>query len=206
MPRECLDKVLVFLRLWFFLKSIAECEDELSQAWRDGRSGSTLSFEEDFNGAKWESSGSKKDATDKKIPLRRENRNYLRRLFWGSFVNGWAPKFGHYIALLSFFLLSMAAYVHFFPLLFMDETFAIWNAKLNLLERSEDPEFVIIGDSRPMHGLIPSAFPQKTISLAIQGGSSIEGYFLLRSFLEKHRAPKKIIYSISPIRFEKAEY
>ena len=77
----------------------------------------------------------------------------------------------------------------------------MWRAKFEYVEKNHNSENIIIGDSRALTGIIPEIIGDDYYNLAYGGGTSIEGYFLLKKYISKN-IPKTIILSFSPLHLE----
>lgn len=112
------------------------------------------------------------------------------------------------VCLFIFFTAISSAYLRIFPLYFFDDSYAHWSAKWDVATGEKSFATLIFGDSKAEFGIDPRLFAknESVYSLAINGTSPVEAYFLLKEYLLHHPAPKKIIYSFSPIRFMKSEY
>jgi hypothetical protein len=116
------------------------------------------------------------------------------------------PTFRQYLLLAALFFGCLAAYIDFFPQLYMHRIFPLWRARLALIEGRDDFSLLVLGDSRPLTAILPRGLPGKAVNLALEGASTIEPLFLFRRYLERHPPPDTVIYSVSPIRFLRDEY
>lgn len=81
---------------------------------------------------------------------------------------------------------------------FLDTEYTTWRAKMDMVESCTPAETVIVGDSQPMAGLIPSLMGKGTINLAMGGASPIDTYFQVRRLLKCPNPPKRLLVSFSP--------
>jgi hypothetical protein len=89
---------------------------------------------------------------------------------------------------------------------FADEDFGIWKAKLELVDRCDLGDPVILGDSRAAMGFIPRILGGDATNLAFAGSTPIEGYFLVRRMIRCAHHPRLVILSYSPFQFEHADW
>ena len=96
-----------------------------------------------------------------------------------------------------------AVYIHFFPNNFFNNAYPRWDYKRQMAHQRHDPpnDILVMGDSWTMAGVIPRLLSDRAFSFAIGGSSSIECYFLLKTYLEHNPPPREIFLSISPAHF-----
>ena len=82
---------------------------------------------------------------------------------------------------------------------FMDPEWAMWTAKLQMLESCELGDTIIIGDSRAMAGLIPTELEGQSTNLAVGGGTAIESYYIARRAMACPNPPKRVIMPLLAI-------
>jgi hypothetical protein len=94
----------------------------------------------------------------------------------------------------------IAAYIQLAPINFFDREYAVWSEQLRYARTpsESDPEILFLGDSRVRAALIPERISPDARSIALCGASTIDGYFVLRDYLEQHRAPKILVLSYAP--------
>lgn len=103
-------------------------------------------------------------------------------------------------------VLSVAAYVKYCPLTFFDPDYAMWlYEKEQIYGNNKYSETLVLGDSRPLSGVDPSLVAPNCTSLCLAGSTPIEGYYLLKAYLQKHKAPKYLLLSYSQSHLMQAE-
>jgi hypothetical protein len=88
---------------------------------------------------------------------------------------------------------------------YMNQEYPMWvHVKETIHLHSKRKEnLIIIGDSRAKAGFIPTINPKvNTLNLAVGGGTPIEGYFILKKYLQNNTSPDKIIISYAPNHLE----
>jgi hypothetical protein len=101
------------------------------------------------------------------------------------------------------FSLSLAlliwAVIAWWPMVYLDREYAIWQAKKELsLTEDVVQDVVIIGDSRAVAGINPQWSQYKVKNLALGGGTPIEGFLTFERYLQHNPAPKNLIISFTP--------
>ena len=93
----------------------------------------------------------------------------------------------------------------------MDRGYPLWlyvKGKMNS-QNNEDYNVICIGDSRAKAGFIPKVFNTENINainLSVNGGTPIEGYYILKKYLLNHQKPPKyLLVSYTPSHLEKRE-
>jgi len=101
-----------------------------------------------------------------------------------------------------------ALYIEFGGMNFYNREYPMWMyKKLKYETKSEQyHETLIMGDSRIMAGVQPLVISPTALSLAIGGSSSIEAYYILKHYLENNKAPKQILFSVTPVHFQSQPY
>ena len=87
------------------------------------------------------------------------------------------------------------------PMIYSTGEYPMWKAKMEYIENVHESENLIIGDSRAVVAFVPEKMGGDFYNLAIGGGSPIEGYLILKRYLEKQKV-KTIILSFSPFHLE----
>ena len=95
----------------------------------------------------------------------------------------------------------MTIFLSFCKMFYNTNEYPMWRAKFEYVEKNHNSENIIIGDSRALTGIIPEIIGDDYYNLAYGGGTSIEGYFLLKKYISKN-IPKTIILSFSPLHLE----
>jgi hypothetical protein len=93
------------------------------------------------------------------------------------------------------------AWVATMPLAYLDPEYPAWQAKLDLLQRCDLGEVLLLGDSRAAADVIPEALPVITTNLAVGGGKPIEAYVALSRALRCPVRPRRVLISLSVIDF-----
>lgn len=94
---------------------------------------------------------------------------------------------------------TSAAYIKMFPMNFYNYEFPMWKFQIEQLDDPNiSPDVIILGDSRPMAGVIPAVISDKCISLCLTGGSAVESYYVLKKFLTRHKPPETVFISMTP--------
>jgi hypothetical protein len=86
-------------------------------------------------------------------------------------------------------------------MLFMNQEYPMFiYTKETISIRSHDKQnLIMIGDSRAKAGFIPNVNPlTKSLNLSIGGATPIEGYYILKKYLQTNLPPDKIIISYAP--------
>jgi hypothetical protein len=84
---------------------------------------------------------------------------------------------------------------------FLDPEYAMWAAKIQMVRNCAPSETVILGDSKPVAGLIPRVMGDGVVNLGLGGASPIEGAYLVEDILKCPSRPKRVIVSYSPAIF-----
>jgi len=80
----------------------------------------------------------------------------------------------------------------------MDKEYPMWLyvKQVSKAQSSNKVNLIILGDSRAKAGFMPNELPNiKSLNLSLGGGTPIESYYILKSYLENNSAPSKIILS-----------
>ncbi|MEX1308286.1 MAG: hypothetical protein AB1Z19_07150 [Eubacteriales bacterium] len=103
--------------------------------------------------------------------------------------------------LLLWVLFAVAVYA--FPKYMYNDEYGLYaNTKI---KTAEPHEVLILGDSRAQAGILADAFQSDVYSLALPGGTAVEGYYVLDEYLKNNPAPQAIIISYAPYHFELGE-
>ena len=89
------------------------------------------------------------------------------------------------------------AYVLLAPGAFLDDEYARWTAKIQLLDRCDLGELVILGDSRAAVAIAPRQLGIPATNLALAGGTGIEALNVVDRMLRCPIPPRRVILSIS---------
>lgn len=85
-----------------------------------------------------------------------------------------------------------------YKMLFMDSEYPMWLHVSQVMNShsEEKKQLIVIGDSRSKAGFIPDEITElKSLNLSLGGASPIEGYYILRNYLENNPSPDHIILS-----------
>ncbi len=103
-------------------------------------------------------------------------------------------------------LLAIAwAWVALMPLAFFDPEYAAWAAKMDMLQRCDLGETMVVGDSRAAAGIVPALMPRATVNLAVGGGKAIEALSVTRRALACPDPPRRVVISLNPAQFVRAD-
>jgi hypothetical protein len=101
-------------------------------------------------------------------------------------------------------LIVLTLFLYFCPLVYNTGQYPIWRSKIEYISDIHDVHNIIIGDSRAVAGFMPDVLKDNYYNLAVSGGSPIEGYYILKKYLEKQHVDK-LILSFSPVHLELPE-
>lgn len=89
---------------------------------------------------------------------------------------------------------------------FSESEYAVWQAKLDMIDRCDLGEVAILGESRASVGFIPDTFPVTVSNLALSGSGPIEAYYEWRRMRRCAQLPRKVILSYWPDLFSKLDW
>ena len=74
-----------------------------------------------------------------------------------------------------------------------------WNQSITSITQNKEYKTIIVGDSSANAGFMPEALSDTTINLSVLGTSPIEGYYILKEYLQNNQVPQDcfICYSDS---------
>ncbi len=107
------------------------------------------------------------------------------------------------IIFLAVFWGLFAAAVLVFPKYLYNDEYALYTYTKGALTETHD--VLILGDSRAQAGILAEDFSSDVQSLALPGGTAVEGYYVLKDYLAQNPAPEAIIISYAPYHFELGE-
>ncbi|HFU76675.1 MAG TPA: hypothetical protein ENK66_10565 [Arcobacter sp.] len=116
-------------------------------------------------------------------------------------------KFVFALFILSFSLIGIYSYIVLnYKHLYMSQEYPMWSSIKSKMYTNHQGKynFLFIGDSRAKTGFIPKDFDEKTgfttLNLSIGGGTPIEGYFSLKTYIEnnKDKLAKHVLLSYAP--------
>ena len=124
-------------------------------------------------------------------------------------VSGIWAKLGGRLLLLGIPLFLLSAYIWNKPMDYMDVEYALWQEEKDFVRGvgengngvsiTEDPDILVIGDSRAKSSIIPKELTDRSIyNMAIGGATSLEMYYALDNYLRHHRAPEQVIIIFAP--------
>jgi hypothetical protein len=87
------------------------------------------------------------------------------------------------------------------PLAYLDPEYPTWRAKLQLLQRCDLGDVLVVGDSRAAVDVMPDLLPVKTTNLAVGGGMPIEAYVALSRALACPTPPRRVVISFDAGHF-----
>ena len=80
---------------------------------------------------------------------------------------------------------------------FLPTEYAIYSEKRAMADRCDTGQVLVLGDSRPMVGVIPARLGGDTRNLGVGASTPIEAYFALRRAVNCPRPPRLVIFSQS---------
>jgi hypothetical protein len=86
------------------------------------------------------------------------------------------------------------------PTSILEPSYSIFRAKMDLAAHLPPGSVIILGDSRPMVGLIPAQLGPDVYNLAVGGASPIEILAFARLVLSTPHPPRAVILSLAPFR------
>jgi hypothetical protein len=84
---------------------------------------------------------------------------------------------------------------------FLDEEYARWDAKQDMLKACDLGDVLVVGDSRAAVDIAPARLNLKATNLALAGSSPIEMFVTLRRAMRCEHRPHLVIISFSPAHF-----
>lgn len=88
---------------------------------------------------------------------------------------------------------------------FLDPEYPMWVAKIQMVRNCDHGQTIILGDSKPVAGLIPRLIGNNVVNLALGGASPIESTYLVEGILKCPSRPRRAIISFSPAIFMQPE-
>jgi hypothetical protein len=88
---------------------------------------------------------------------------------------------------------------------FLDAEYPMWDAKVATLHKCAQGNTVILGDSRPVAGLIPNEMGDDVTNLALGGGTPIESFYIAEKLLKCPTPPKRVVISFASVHFMLAD-
>jgi len=120
-------------------------------------------------------------------------------------------KYKKYVITLLLFFFTMLGVYHAVisnsKMFYMSIEYPMWSdirEKINQTNH-ESYELLCIGDSRAKAGFIPKIYDDKhhkSINLSLGGATPIEGYYILKKYLQNNPTPKKILLSFAPFHIQ----
>lgn len=92
--------------------------------------------------------------------------------------------------------------------LYESREYPMWKHVHNVVNSasSDKNQLILIGDSRAKAGYEPKYASYKTLNLALGGSTPIEGYYILKHYLENNEKPKNIVLSYAPFHLIEHNY
>jgi hypothetical protein len=87
---------------------------------------------------------------------------------------------------------------------FLTFEYPIWLMKMQAMHECRTGAVTILGDSRPVAGLIPARIGNDVMNLALPGSTAIETYYFAKELLAC-KPPESVILSISPYHFSRVD-
>ncbi|WP_155942229.1 hypothetical protein [Pseudobutyrivibrio ruminis] len=87
----------------------------------------------------------------------------------------------------------------------IDFAYSFWNKDFAHAEKDKYYNVVIIGDSSSNSAYIPEILSDNTINLSVGGSSTVEGYLVLKDYLENNEAPTDVFLSYHDSHFKNTE-
>ncbi|MDQ7044247.1 MAG: hypothetical protein Q9M34_12055, partial [Sulfurimonas sp.] len=84
----------------------------------------------------------------------------------------------------------------------MSDDYVMWLEVKNRINTKTNGniDLIVLGDSTGKSNFIPNKLKKiNSINLSIVGGSPVEGYFTLKTYLKNNPIPKKIIFTYTPM-------
>jgi hypothetical protein len=101
-------------------------------------------------------------------------------------------------------VIGVPGYIQIAPENFASRDHTLWATQVAWARTpsQDDPEILILGDSRVQAGLMPARLDRPARSLALPGATPIDAYYLFEDYLEAHAAPERLLISFAPIFLE----
>ncbi|MBR1691841.1 MAG: hypothetical protein IJ711_03580, partial [Lachnospiraceae bacterium] len=109
------------------------------------------------------------------------------------------------VLILPFFIL-LPLYCAHFQMYYMDDEYAMYRQQRDYClgkngDNGDEPELLILGDSRAKAGLVPEVLSPHSYNLALGGATPIEGYYSLKEYLAHHKKPKTLLLAYAPMHY-----
>jgi hypothetical protein len=98
-------------------------------------------------------------------------------------------------------LIALTLFLNIGPLIYNVNEYPMWKSKMDYISYIHKSENIIIGDSRAEAAFVPDILEDNFYNLSVGGGSPIDGYFILKKYLEKNKI-NILIISFSPKHLE----
>jgi hypothetical protein len=89
---------------------------------------------------------------------------------------------------------------------FLETEYGTWRAKLDMIDRCELGEVIILGESRASSGFIPRLFRADVTNFALSGTGPIEADYEVRRIFRCPRMPKTAVLAFAPQYFKLDPY
>lgn len=113
-------------------------------------------------------------------------------------------KFAYKCILIALPFILVIAFTFLCPMCYMDNEYPGRAYTHDVIDGDTDYDTLILGDSRAMADIIPSEM-DNAVSLANGGATSIENYFYLKDYINKHGAPKRCIIGFAPFHYTRID-
>jgi hypothetical protein len=100
---------------------------------------------------------------------------------------------------------ALWAWIAAAPLAYLDPEYPAWRAKIELLQRCDLGQLVILGDSRAAVDVIPALLPVAATNLAVGGGKPVEAFAALKRALACPHPPRRVLIALDPAHFMKPD-
>lgn len=107
-----------------------------------------------------------------------------------------------FIALASVVLVGLAVawtWAVLGPMYFFDPEYPMYMAKLQMAERCDLGDTMVLGDSRAMAGIVPAQLGEDSTNFALAGGTPIESFYLVQRMRHCPRFPRRVVLSFLPL-------
>lgn len=88
---------------------------------------------------------------------------------------------------------------------FLDPEYAMWQAKIEMVERCELGDTVVLGASRAMAGVLPNQLGGSVSNLALGGSSPIENFYMMQRVARCPTPPRRAVMAFLPLFLTRAQ-
>lgn len=109
-----------------------------------------------------------------------------------------------FMSIITIAILLFTVYIQYFKFSYMNVEYPMWRHVKNIIHTKSNNQLDLIslGDSRLKAGLKPNLMNNKSLNLAIGGGTSYEAYYILKTYLKNNPAPKQLLLSFAPFHMQ----